>query len=130
MGRFDPCALESGAVQRVYQHCAFCENWRALRLVSKLAFLRIGLDVLIAERLVCALLLSSIVHEIVIAVIRSRSLIALRRFKELGWLFLRGWIEGIEPGRPDVLALSGFASGPFATVDGRVREERLLFEEV
>ena len=130
MGGLDPCTLEGRVVQRVDNGCAFCEDWRALRLISKLVLLGIGLDIFIIERLSCVVGLSLIVREIVVAIGRRRSLIPLRRFIKLDWWFLRSRVEGIEAGRPNVLALPGFASGSLAAVHGRVRKKRLLLEEI
>lgn len=83
MGRLNSCALKCGVVQWINQNCALGKNWRALRHVGELTFLRIGLNVFIAERLTFVVLLSLIVHKVVVAVIGSRSLIALRRFIKL-----------------------------------------------
>lgn len=111
MGRLDPCAFKSGVIQRVYKSCAFCEVGLAVKLIRKLIFLRIGLDMLVIEWLCCAVVLSLIVHgKVVISIDGRRSLMLLRRYIRLGLLFLRSRIKGIEAGRPDVLALSGFAS--------------------
>ena len=130
MGGLDPCTLEGRVVQRVDNGCAFCEDWRALRFISKLVLLGIGLDVFIIERLSCVVVLSLIVGEIVVAIGRRRSLIPLRRFIKLDWWFLRSRVKGIGAGSPNVLALPGFASGSLAAIHGRVRKERLLLEEI